>query len=360
MEFVHRPVLLAPTVDALVAQDAAGRAAAADKVGPQGMTDRLSGTFVDGTFGRGGHTRELLSRLSPDARVVVFDKDPQAISVARALAETDSRMSVVHEGFASMRESLAELGIAGVDGIMLDLGISSPQIDDAQRGFSFMRDGPLDMRMDTSRGLTAAEWLAEASVDDMREVIAGYGEERFAFQIAKAIAARRATRPLLTTLDLAELVAGAVRTREKGQHPATRTFQALRIYLNRELEELASALEAALTLLHSGGRLAVISFHSLEDRMVKQCIASAARPDEAYARLPLRESELPQPVLSRLGRVLPDEAEVSGNPRARSAVLRVAARTATPLAPEDAAAFVGAVPGRGASRGAAGRGRRRG
>ncbi|MEI2416922.1 16S rRNA (cytosine(1402)-N(4))-methyltransferase RsmH [Orrella sp. JC864] len=340
MEFVHRPVLLAPTVDALLAVRPGGVAAA----GQAGADPRANGVYVDGTFGRGGHSRLLLERLGPDARLVVFDKDPVAIEAARTLAAEDARVQVVHEGFAGMARELDERGIAGVDGVMLDLGISSPQIDDAQRGFSFMRDGPLDMRMDTSRGQTAAEWLAQASVDDMREVIAGYGEERFAFQIAKAIAARRATRPLLTTLELAELVAGVVRTREKGQHPATRTFQALRIYLNRELEELESALQAALTLLKPGGRLAVISFHSLEDRMVKQCIAAAAKPSEAYARLPLRESEMPRPVLRKLARVLPDEQEVAANPRARSAVLRVAERTDTPLGEGQAAAFVRGLP----------------
>ena len=203
-----------------------------------------------------------------------------------------------------------------------------------------MRDGPLDMRMDTTRGETAAQWLARASMDEMREVIVRYGEERFALQVAKAIASRRAERPILTTLDLAELVSGTVRTREKGQHPATRTFQALRIYVNRELEELESALAAALTLLKAGGRMGVISFHSLEDRVVKQFIAAASRPQAAYARLPLRESEMPQPLLHSLGRVLPEPTEIEVNPRARSAVLRVAQRTATPLGPLGADAFL--------------------
>jgi 16S rRNA (cytosine1402-N4)-methyltransferase len=198
--------------------------------------------------------------------------------------------------------------------------------------------------MDTSRGQTAEQWLAQASVDEMREVIADYGEERFAFQVAKAIAARRATAPLRTTLELAECVAGAVRTREKGQHPATRTFQALRIYLNREFEELASALASALELLVPGGRLAVISFHSLEDRMVKQTIAAAARPAAAQARLPLRESEMPQPLLRSLGRVLAEETEIAANPRARSAVLRAAERTETPLG-GSGAEFVPELPG---------------
>ena len=300
---------------------------------------RRSGVYVDATFGRGGHSRSLLEKLNADARLVVFDKDPQAIEVAVELARVDRRVVVVHEAFGDMREALGGLGIEAIDGVMLDLGVSSPQIDDAGRGFSFMRDGPLDMRMDTTRGETAAQWLAQASIEEMREVIVRYGEERFAFQIAKAIDARRAERPLCTTLELAELVAGVVRTREKGQHPATRTFQALRIHLNRELEELESALQAALTILKTGGRMAVISFHSLEDRVVKQFITAASKPEAVYARLPLRESEMPQPVLHALARVLPTYTEVSENTRARSAVLRVAERTATPLGSQGAAAY---------------------
>jgi 16S rRNA (cytosine1402-N4)-methyltransferase len=346
MEFEHRPVLLEPTVDALVQADFGGKGASRSAGRDEGaQAERLQrGIYVDGTFGRGGHSRELLRRLGSEARLVVFDKDPQAIAVARSLAAEDGRVTVVHGGFSSMREELAAMGITHIDGMMLDLGVSSPQIDDAERGFSFMREGPLDMRMDTTRGVTAEQWLAEASIDEMREVIADYGEERFAFQVAKAIAARRATGPLRTTLELAECVASAVRTREKGQHPATRTFQALRIYLNRELEELASTLASALDLLTPGGRLAVISFHSLEDRMVKQCIAAAAKPGAAQARLPLRESEMPQPLLRSLGRVLATDEEIAGNPRARSAVLRAAERTATPLS-ADAASFVPDLPG---------------
>jgi len=339
MDFQHRPVLLAPTVDALVRPDFGARG------GTRSASLRADGIYVDGTFGRGGHSRELLARLPDRARLFVFDKDPQAIAVARQLAQEDGRVTVVHGGFAGMCEALRGHGVESVGGIMLDLGVSSPQVDDAGRGFSFMRDGPLDMRMDTTRGLTAAQWLADASIESMREVIAAYGEERFAFQIAKTIAARRATRPILTTLDLAELVAGVVRTREKGQHPATRTFQALRIYVNQEFQELAVALASALNLLAPGGRLAVISFHSLEDRMVKQCIAQAARPAAALARLPLRESEMPQPILRSLGKVQPDAAEVAANPRARSAVLRAAERTAEPLPPQGAERFVPALPG---------------
>ncbi|HCN71050.1 MAG TPA: 16S rRNA (cytosine(1402)-N(4))-methyltransferase [Pusillimonas sp.] len=338
MEKAHLPVLLEDTVNALV--DSSFGAKARRKKAYEAFEPNLNGVFVDGTFGRGGHSSLLLSRLGPKATLVVFDKDPEAVSVARSLQEQDARVKVVHQGFASMAQALAELGVEHIDGVMLDLGVSSPQIDEAQRGFSFMRDGPLDMRMDTSRGLTAAQWLAQASVEEIREVIAKYGEERFAFQIAKAVVARRESRPLCTTLDLAELVASVVRTREKGQHPATRTFQAIRIYINEELEELALALEAVLTLLNTGGRLAVISFHSLEDRMGKQCIASASRPAEATARLPIPEKDMPKPLLRSLGKVLPQQVHVESNPRARSAVLRVAERTLTPLPPEGVASFV--------------------
>ncbi len=337
-EFAHRPVLLEPTVESLVQADYGKRAVLSDDRDAE-QARRSSGVYVDATFGRGGHSRALLSKLGAEARLVVFDKDPQAIEVARELARTDHRVTVIHEAFGDMREALSALGIEAIDGVMLDLGVSSPQIDDAGRGFSFMRDGPLDMRIDTTRGETAAQWLAQASIEEMREVIVRYGEERFAFQIAKAIDARRAERPINTTLELAELVSSVVRTREKGQHPATRTFQALRIYLNRELEELESALQAALNLLKTGGRMAVISFHSLEDRVVKQFITAASKPEAAYARLPLRESEMPQPVLLALARVLPMASEISDNSRSRSAVLRVAERTATALGVQGAAAY---------------------
>lgn len=345
MERLHRPVLLQPTVNALI-DPAFGVAARRrhteteqDHGGP-----RNSGVFVDGTFGRGGHSRLLLSRLAPDARLIVFDKDPQAIAQARALQQEDARVVVVHGGFASMHEQLNQMGIQYVDGVMLDLGMSSPQIDDAGRGFSFINEGPLDMRMDTSSGLTAAQWLMEVSVEELREVIDKYGEERFAFQIAKAVIAGRESRPLCTTLDLAELVASVVRTREKGQHPATRTFQAIRIYLNQELQELALGLAAILRILAPKGRMAVISFHSLEDRMVKQCIAAASRPAAIYARLPIYEKDLPQPVLDSLGRILPSSEEVASNTRARSAILRVAQRTDIPLPADWGASFVKGIP----------------
>ncbi|NYT86255.1 16S rRNA (cytosine(1402)-N(4))-methyltransferase RsmH [Pollutimonas harenae] len=341
MEFSHRPVLLEPTVNALV--DPGFGAKGKRSQLREGSSKLAEGVFVDGTFGRGGHSRLLLSRLAPQAKLVVFDKDPEAIAVAEALRREDERVVVVHSGFADMPAQLHGLGITAVNGVMLDLGISSPQIDDASRGFSFMREGPLDMRMDTSSGLTAAQWLAQVDQDELKEVIAKYGEERFAFQIAKAVIARRESRPLRTTLDLAELVASVVRTREKGQHPATRSFQAIRIHINQELQELALALAAVLKVLAPGGRLAVISFHSLEDRMVKQCIAAASRPAAVHARLPILEKDMPQPILNSLGRILPAEQESKENVRARSAVLRVAERTATPLPPDQGASFITAM-----------------
>ncbi|WP_345796017.1 16S rRNA (cytosine(1402)-N(4))-methyltransferase RsmH [Castellaniella sp. MT123] len=342
MAYSHRTVLLEPAIDALLSPGY-GRGDGASGVPP------LDGVYVDGTFGRGGHSRLLLQRLSPQARLVVFDKDPEAIAEARALSQADPRVEVVHDGFATLADQLDRLGIPAVDGVLLDLGVSSPQIDDATRGFSFMRDGPLDMRMDTTRGQTAAEWLAEADQDQIKEVIAHYGEERFAFQIAKAIVAGRQSRALRTTGELAQLVASVVRTREKGQHPATRTFQAIRIHINAELAELAHALPAALSRLKPGGRLAVISFHSLEDRMVKQCLAAAARPGQAQARLPIPEKDMPRPWVVLLGRVQADAAEVDENARSRSAVLRVAQRTQEPLSLEQAVALV-RLPGHGADR----------
>jgi len=326
----HLPVLLEPAVNALLALDNAPRPGEA----------RRDGVYVDGTYGRGGHSRQVLARLSPSARLIVFDKDPRAIAAARQHQREDPRVTVVHDGFSAMAHHLREMGIAQVRGILLDLGVSSPQIDEAQRGFSFMRDGPLDMRMDTSQGMTAAQWLDTAEVKEIQEVIKQYGEERFAFPIAKAIVARRASQPLCTTRELAELVTRVVRTREKGQHPATRTFQALRIHVNQELEELKSALAGALTLLAPEGRLAVISFHSLEDRIVKHTIAAAARPAAALARLPIPEKDMPQPVLRARARIVPSEAEIHANPRARSAVLRVAERTHAPLAADAGGTFV--------------------
>jgi 16S rRNA (cytosine1402-N4)-methyltransferase len=277
------------------------------------------GHYIDATFGRGGHSRLILSQLSPQGRLTAFDKDLDAIAEAATL--NDPRFNIRHEGFSH----LGELPASSASGILLDLGVSSPQIDNAARGFSFRGNGPLDMRMDTTRGQSVAEWLADASIDSMTEVIREYGEERFAGQVAKAIDRWRNERgPLGSTAELAEVVASAVKTREPGKDPATRTFQAFRIFINAELEELQQALVASLKVLQPGGRLVVISFHSLEDRIVKQFIAEHSR--EVFdRRAPFAAPKAMK--LNALGRVKPSEAEVSGNPRSRSAVMRVAERT---------------------------------
>jgi 16S rRNA (cytosine1402-N4)-methyltransferase len=289
------------------------------------------GVYVDATFGRGGHSRAILERLGPSGRLVALDRDPQAIAAARGIS--DARFAAGHAPFSELERVLEQHGIGQVHGVLADLGLSSPQLEDAARGFSFLRDGPLDMRMDPTRGRTAADWLAAATQEQMREAIASYGEERFAQQVAKAIAAARARQPLRRTEQLAAVVAEAVRTRERGQNPATRTFQALRILVNRELEEVALMLPRALARLAPGGRLAVISFHSLEDRLVKRFFAAASRarlPED----LPIRASEMPQAPLRIVGRLVrPTDAEVSANPRSRSAKLRAAERTAAPLDP---------------------------
>jgi 16S rRNA (cytosine1402-N4)-methyltransferase len=279
-----------------------------------------AGTYVDATFGRGGHSRVILSRLSPQGHLIAFDKDLDALSEAATIA--DPRFSIRHQGFSH----LGELGKGSVAGVLLDLGISSPQIDNPERGFSFRFEGPLDMRMDTTRGISVAQWLETAEVEKIAEVIRDYGEERFASPIAKAIVARRQERgPITTTSDLAQLVADTVKTREKGQNPATRTFQALRIFINAELEELQQALEASLQVLQPGGRLAVISFHSLEDRIVKQFIAKYSK-DEYDRRAPFAVPKVMQ--FKALDRIKPSAAEVEANPRSRSAIMRVAQRTA--------------------------------
>ena len=302
--WTHTTVLLDEAVDALTAD----------------RPDALGGCYVDATFGRGGHSRRLLERLAPEARLIAFDKDAEA--VAEAARITDARFSIRHQGFKDLRE----LPPGSVTGLLMDLGISSPQIDNPARGFSFRFDGPLDMRMDTTRGESVAEWLATAEIQQIAEVIRDYGEERFAVQIAKAIDARRQERgPISTTTELAELVAGTVKTREQGQNPATRTFQAFRIFINAELEELQQALEACLHILKPGGRLAVISFHSLEDRIVKQFIAKHSK-DEYDRRAPFAAPKVMK--LKALDRIKPSKDEVSVNPRSRSAIMRVAQRTA--------------------------------
>ena len=308
VESGHITVLLAEAVDALAV--------------------KADGVYVDCTFGRGGHSRALLARLGAGGRLIAFDRDPTAIAAGEALA--DARLTLVHAPFSALDEELVRLGIAQVDGVLLDLGVSSPQLDDAARGMSFRFDAPLDMRMDTSRGQTVAQWLAEASVAQITEVIREYGEERFAHAIAKAIATARTGGAVQTTGQLAALVEKAVRTREPGQHPATRTFQALRIFINQELEELNRVLPVCAERLRGGGRLVVISFHSLEDRIVKRFMRDESRPPQLPARLPVRAADLPPPRLALVGKALrPSAEEVAANPRSRSAVMRVAERAET-------------------------------
>lgn len=302
---VHATVLLSEAVDAM-------------QVKPDGL-------YVDGTFGRGGHSRLILSKLGASGRLIAFDKDPMAIAAGQAIQ--DARFLMVHSGFEHLGETLRELGAGKVDGVLLDLGVSSPQLDDAQRGFSFRFDAPLDMRMDSSRGQTAAEWLAVADEGELTEVIRDYGEERFARQVARAIVAARQACAISTTKQLADIVGQAVHTREPGKNPATRTFQAIRIHINRELEELENVLPQCVDVLKTGGRLSVISFHSLEDRMVKQFMRDMAQGDKLPKNVPIRAADIPQGKLKLVGKpIYASEQELAANPRARSAVLRVAER----------------------------------
>ncbi len=302
----HKTVLLKEAVDALKIEG--------------------DGIYVDGTFGRGGHSREMLSRLGSDSRVIALDRDPEA--VAAAAQSPDPRLTVRRARFSELLEVLRALNVDKVDGVLLDLGVSSPQLDDAQRGFSFRQDGPLDMRMDPQSGQSAAEWLMKASGKEIGGVIKVYGEERFAKQVARAIVAARSQQPLKRTRQLAEIVAKAIPTREPRQDPATRTFQALRIFLNQELEELEVTLPQCVTCLKPGGRLVVISFHSLEDRITKRFMRVQSQP-AVPARLPLRESEMPGTKLRLVGKAIrASECEVAENPRARSALMRVAERQA--------------------------------
>ena len=312
-EYQHITVLLNEAVDALAVRE--------------------DGIYVDGTFGRGGHSRLILSRLGSQGRLIVFDKDPQAIEAAQKLAEQDGRVTVVHDGFSSFQTTLDKLGIEEIDGALFDLGISSPQIDDGARGFSFRFDAPLDMRMDPTRGMSAAEWIATASEQDLHEVIKNYGEERFSRQIARAIVAQRTESPIDTTRKLAQLVAQNVRTRERGQDPATRTFQAVRIFINRELEEVEAVLPQVMGRLKQGGRLAVIAFHSLEDRIVKQFVKKYSQHPPLPRWAVVKEADLPLPPLRAVGKAIkPGVEETASNPRARSAVLRVAERTGGEIA----------------------------
>ncbi|MDC8771929.1 16S rRNA (cytosine(1402)-N(4))-methyltransferase RsmH [Roseateles albus] len=310
-QFSHTTVLLNETVESVLTS-------------PDGI-------YVDGTFGRGGHSRLLLNKLSPQGRLIAIDRDLEAIAAATEGPDriSDPRFTIVHSAFADMRAQLRAIGIEQVQGVLLDLGVSSPQIDNPERGFSFRFSGPLDMRMDTTRGESAADFLARADERQIAEVVRNYGEERFAVQIAKALVARRVEgRAVRTTDDLSEVVARAVKTREPGQNPATRTFQALRIHVNGELEELEQGLNAALALLAPGGRMAIISFHSLEDRIVKNFIGGHSK--QVVDRRALFAE--PKPLaLEAIARIKPSEAEVQANPRSRSAVLRIAQRTDVPL-----------------------------
>ena len=301
----HTTVLLHEAVEAL-------------QIKPQGI-------YVDGTFGRGGHSRLILQQLGPQGRLIALDKDLAAIAAGEEIK--DARFQLVHSGFEALSSVLRNLSVDKVDGVLLDLGVSSPQLDDAERGFSFRFDAPLDMRMDTSRGQTAAEWLAIVDESLLTEVISEYGEERFAKQVARALVAARKEAAINTTKQLSEVVAKVVRTREPGKNPATRTFQAIRIYINRELEELTHILPQCVDSLKPGGRLAVISFHSLEDRIVKRFMRDAAQGDKMPKGLPIRAEDIPQGKLKLIGKaVQAGAAELERNPRARSAVLRVAER----------------------------------
>ena len=288
---------------------------------------KADGTYVDATFGRGGHSRAILSRLGSSGKLIAIDRDPEALASAAEIS--DSRLTATQMEFSRIGRLVAKADLAGVDGVLLDLGVSSPQLDSAARGFSFRFDGPLDMRMDPGHGETAAEWLAQASEQEIGEVIRRHGEERFAKQIARAIVAARSIGPVDRTRQLAQIVAKAVPTREPHQDPATRTFQALRIHINQELEELEIALPQCLEMLNEAGRLVVISFHSLADRIVKLYMRTQAQPGALPARLPVRAAELPKPRMKLVGKpIYPSEDEVAANPRARSAVMRVAERVA--------------------------------
>ncbi len=305
-KLLHETVLLHEAIEAL-------------QVKPEGI-------YVDGTFGRGGHSRLILEKLGAHGRLIALDKDPAAVAAAQPIA--DPRFQIVHSGFAHLSEVLRKLAVKEVDGVLLDLGVSSPQLDDEQRGFSFRFDAPLDMRMDTSSGQTAAQWLAAVDEGLLGEVIRDYGEERFAKQIARALVAARQESIIATTRQLSEIVAKAVRTREPGKNPATRTFQAIRIYLNQELEELAQVLPQCVDCMKPGGRIVIISFHSLEDRMAKHFLHDMAQGDKLPHKLPIRAAEIPNGRLRLIGKaVRASPHELATNPRARSAVMRVAERT---------------------------------
>ena len=309
--FIHTTVLLDEAVNALNIKE--------------------DGIYIDGTFGRGGHSRLILSQLGEQGRLFAIDRDPQAIAAAAAI--DDPRFNIIHGPFSALADYVEARDLTGkIDGILLDLGVSSPQLDDAERGFSFMRDGPLDMRMDPTRGLSAAEWLLQAEENDIAFVLKTYGEERFAKRIARAIVERNRLQPMTRTKELAEVIAAATPIKDKFKHPATRSFQAIRIWVNSELEEIEQALKGALLALAPGGRLSIISFHSLEDRLVKRFMREQSRGPQVPAGLPMTEAQLQKlggRQLKALGKMMPGEAEVAQNPRARSSVLRIAERTAS-------------------------------
>jgi 16S rRNA (cytosine1402-N4)-methyltransferase len=291
------------------------------------LNGRRDGIYVDGTFGRGGHTQFILSQLGPDATVFAFDKDPQAIEVGTQLAQKDARFQIIHDSFANMASVFESKQLLGsIDGILLDLGVSSPQLDDADRGFSFMKDGPLDMRMDNSKGMSAFEWLSVANEKEVADVLWKYGEERFSRRIAPAMLAAVKEKGVNTTLALAEVIKAANPRWEKHKHPATRCFQAIRIFINRELDDIQQCLDSSIRCLRSGGRLSVISFHSLEDRMVKQFIRRQEKGREIPKNLPIMDTDLDKTMRSVGKAIKPSQEEMKQNNRARSAVLRIAER----------------------------------
>ena len=331
---VNSPALRTPSVSAAVTVESARPMSEFHETvlldeAVEALAIRPDGCYIDATFGRGGHSRKILSQLGPNGRLLALDRDPQAVAAAAQM--NDPRFTLVHTAFGGMADAAKQVGfdVARVDGVLFDLGLSSPQLDTASRGFSFRFDAPLDMRMDTTHGQTAAAWLAEVDEKTLAEVIKDYGEERFAVSIAKKIVVARAERPLTTTGELAALVRACVRTREPGQDAATRTFQAVRIYINQELGQLALTLPQAFDLLKPGGRLVVISFHSLEDRIVKRYLQAGAKPVEPPKGVPLTAAQLPPPKLELIGRpIKAGDVEIKRNPRARSAIMRVAEKLA--------------------------------
>tara|TARA_B110000037_G_scaffold206304_1_gene252102 strand:- start:100 stop:1047 length:948 start_codon:yes stop_codon:yes gene_type:complete len=311
-ESLHHTVLLNEAVDALLAQSD-------ERDEPQ--------IYIDGTFGRGGHSKAILKKLPANARLIAFDRDPEAIAVANALQTEDERLEPKHSAFGEMSAVLGDMGLMGrVDGLLLDLGVSSPQLDDAERGFSFMRDGPLDMRMDTTQGISAAQWINSASETEIADVLYHYGEERHSRRMARRVVAERTISPILRTGVLAEMIKEANPSWERDKHPATRAFQGIRLFINRELEQLELALDQALEILRPGGLFVVISFHSLEDRIAKRFIAKHARGDGFPRGLPVAQSQLNPKVKPQSKAIKPSRDEIDRNPRARSAVMRVAAK----------------------------------